>query len=83
MRISVTQGHIDKGKPAECRACAIALALQDAGFTNVRASYERLEMGDGRAITPLEVMDFMLDFDAGKKDKCRPFEFDLVGDPQQ
>ena len=36
MDIQITQDHLDRGKPRNATACAVALALKDAGFREIQ-----------------------------------------------
>ena len=80
--ISVTQEHIDDGKPEECGSCPIALAILATipGACRVAVYDDHANVwvpaGKGRSITldlPPEAGAFVLDFDAGEP--VSPFTF--------
>lgn len=74
LTVSVTQDHIDQGKPGKCRECPIARALLDlfvqgtyVGVAWKDAAIRCSNQPELDRITPvelpLEVIDFIKDFD--------------------
>ena len=71
MEIQITQDHIDRGKVGQPAACAAALALTDAGFSDVRAGgdYVDVTLRDGRKLSYVTLdsfKEFLEDFDEGR-----------------
>lgn len=75
--VKVTQEHIDNGGLRNCRACPVALALIDAGYSEVAVSADGLYISDsfGRLEVPPAVAKFIKAFDSGYQ--VWPFEFAL------
>jgi hypothetical protein len=77
--IKVSSEHIKKGTPVGGRLCPIALALKDAGFTDVDVDDESIQATkDGLFIytgTPKRAATFVRKFDNEKK--VAPFNFYL------
>lgn len=75
--VKVTQEHIDNGVLRSCRACPVALALIDTGYSEVAVSADGLYISDsfGRLEVPPTVANFIKAFDLGYHP--RPFEFTL------
>lgn len=82
MRIVVTQGHIDRGRPTCTMACPVALAAIDAGLRHPTVSrYSIVQCGrvGTRVRLPPKAVDFIRDFD--QRRVVEPFEFDLETEP--
>ena len=83
MKIEVTQAHIDAGRPGNCCACPVALAIQEAlpKVWNVSvASFIRLKATDGTyvdCLVPPAVSVFIDAFDDGGPKRVQPFTFNL------
>lgn len=78
MKISVTQEHIDKADVGSRSSCALALALQDAGFPKAIvgfASFWPKIMSNERILLPEEAVQFREMFDQGLKPA--PIEFEI------
>ncbi|AXH46555.1 hypothetical protein SEA_ROBINSPARKLES_110 [Gordonia phage RobinSparkles] len=80
MKVTVTQEHIDKGKPWEICNCPIALALKEKGFANVEVSTLAISVGkNNQALlnhysVPSIAKQFIKAFDDGQT--VEPFEFE-------
>lgn len=78
MKIKVTQDHINRGKCADARKCAVALAIFDAiGERLDRVGCFNVELMDRKVDLPPEAMEWILNFDTASKAGAQPFEFDL------
>jgi hypothetical protein len=80
MYVEVEQEHIDKGKPEDSRACAVALAIYERTGKRVDVCDDELRYSRCgskiRAIEPpLSVKNFVRAFDSGGK--VEPFGFEL------
>lgn len=89
IRIDVTQEHIDRGVPMDCKRCAVALAMMDADLESPTAACGLLtweENGEERTMkTPMSVREFMDKYDArawGAIASVEPFSFDLDDSPR-
>lgn len=65
-KIKVTQKHIDEGVRRNCKQCPVALALREHLQERIEVSYERIGIGDGRALTTRGIRQFIRDYDADK-----------------
>jgi hypothetical protein len=78
-QITVTQAHIDKGKPQKADDCPIFHALTDAGFNvdevDLWAFIEIYPNEWAYIALPDEATSFIDQFDAGKP--VQPFTFEL------
>jgi glycine cleavage system aminomethyltransferase T len=73
--ISVTQQHIDSGLRGSCQKDPIALAMIDAGYTDVWISPDRIRANGRTYEMPKSVEQFIQKLDSlGFVD---PFEFSL------
>lgn len=81
MKIFVTQEDVDNGIPVSSVACPVSLALQRAGFPEVRVGKYSILLDDHQCIdTPDAVVDFIESFDHGVVGlKSFTFELDLQG----
>ena len=92
--VSITQDHINRGLRGHCGRCPVALAIKDAvrgqakrfrGKVEVFNSRANIRSYDGertalagRWVMPLDVGDFIYDFDiGGRGPRVRPFTFTL------
>lgn len=77
MTIEVTQKNIDEGKVLDCHACPVALALVDAGFSDVTVGpgYTNVKEHKQWVRTPEEALSFMIQFDKGHP--VSPFKFEI------
>lgn len=75
MQIKVTQEHIDEGEKCSTYSCPISLALVDAGFCNIRVSWQTVKLGRVSVALPQEASDFIAKFDLSFP--CQPFEFEF------
>ena len=81
--ISVTAGHIAKGKRRDCERCPVALAIRDALPDLIYARVGPVNIGLQREADedltyfafPPEVLDFVRDYDGRRG--SRPFSFEL------
>lgn len=65
--VKVTQEHIDRGIPADCESCPVALALRDAspGPWSVGAYNADYMLSERRIRLPLTVTEWIYRFDGG------------------
>jgi len=76
MKIKITKLDIERGIRLNCYNCPIARAIRRCtGKELVGAGYFRIHWGNNGCRTPIEVLDFMNDFDNGLA--AKPFEFEL------
>jgi hypothetical protein len=79
LTINVTQKHIDAGEHCECKSCPVALALKEAGATDVIVGFGQMAFsfnGKGYQIpAPHAIADFIYHFD--KRSPVSPFTFTL------
>lgn len=79
MTIRVTKQHIAKGLAHKCTSCPIALAMTDAGLSDVSVgSYDATYFRDGcffRVQFPIAISNRIEQFDLGYE--IEPFSFEL------
>jgi hypothetical protein len=78
--ISVTAGHIAKGRPGDCRLCPVALAVEDVflGTNCWAARYTLTLYSNGQRLRvphPGSVLKFIRAFDSAEP--VEPFTFEL------
>ena len=76
MKITVTEDDIRSGIAGDCLRCAVAKALQrrtkDDCAKVVEAYWNlRLEVWSRSIVAPIEVQDFILEFDQQERDEAR------------
>lgn len=86
MKISVTQRHINSGKPNKCGLCPVALAAKEQLLNTLAIevgiySFHVLRTGspprEFHAPLPQEAVEFIRLFDERGVSAVRPFSFDL------
>jgi len=82
MKISVTQEDIDNGKRKECDSCPVALAIMrhfkaKSVWVDVHGIYYyHNDVNDcGKEPMTKEILEFIIDFDAGRN--VKPFDIIL------
>ena len=79
LTINVTQKHINDGVRCECKDCPVALALKDAGATDVIAGFGQMAFSfngkEYQTPAPHAVVDFIYHYDNGES--VAPFTFVL------
>jgi hypothetical protein len=75
MIISVTEDDIKMGKVGDCQFCPVALAVKRNTARPITVGSDILDVDQVSHWLPLEVVDFIEDFDSGLL--VDPFTFEL------